>query len=78
MEIKVHPARANWRAAAIVLMLAAALAGNPLEASEQWAVVIGISEFQLLPEKQWLDYAHSDARSFADVLKSRRVGVPPE
>ncbi|HSR66861.1 MAG TPA: PEGA domain-containing protein [Acidobacteriota bacterium] len=78
MKRHVHPPLAIGRAAAFILMLAAASAGNQLAASEQWAVVIGISEFQLLPEEQWLNYAHSDARSFADVLKSRRVGVPPE
>ena len=47
-------------------------------AADQWAVVIGISKFSGLPESQHLDYAHSDARLFADTLKSRRIGVPPD
>jgi hypothetical protein len=47
-------------------------------ADTQWAVVIGISDYKNLPEDQWLKFAHEDARSFMDHLKSRYVGVPPE
>ena len=49
-----------------------------LHAATQWAIVIGVSQYLELPQAQWLRYAHQDARSFADLLKSRMVGVPPE
>src|SRR5215471_4040534 len=49
-----------------------------LQAATQWAIVIGVSQYLELPQAQWLQYAHQDARSFADLLKSRMVGVPPE
>ena len=40
--------------------------------------MVGISTFRDLPEQAWLDYAHSDARAYADFLKSRYVQIPPQ
>lgn len=49
-----------------------------LPAGTQYAVVVGISTFRDLPEHAWLDFAHTDARAYADFLKSRYVRIPPE
>jgi hypothetical protein len=62
----------------IFVLLVTCLAVPTYAADSQWAVVIGISDYKNLPEDQWLKFAHEDARSFADHLKSRYVGVPPE
>ena len=59
----------------LVLLLSVTWA---LPAGTQYAVVVGISTYRDLPEQAWLDFAHSDARAYADLLKSRYVGVPPE
>lgn len=45
----------------------------------RWAVVVGVSEYEHLPEKSWLKSCDKDARAFADFLLSPRGGsVPPE
>src|SRR5436190_19066472 len=62
----------------ILVLFLLCIAMPAYAADTQWAVVIGISEYKNLPEDQWLKFAHEDARSFADHLKSRYVGVPPE
>ena len=62
-----------------VLLLAAAelLAGqlpdnlfSPPGSEKAWAVVIGISRYQVLPKRQWLEYADADAESFAKYITS--------
>ena len=62
----------------LLALLLVSIAAPGYAADTSWAVVIGISEYKNLPEDQWLRFAHEDARSFADHLKSRFVGVPPE
>src|SRR5690242_20739737 len=60
---------------ALVLVVASV---SQLHAATSWAVVIGVSKYQNLEQVQWLKYADQDARSYADLLKSNYVGVPPE
>lgn len=59
-----------------IAILLAGLATPLYAADTQWAIVIGVSDYKNLPEDQWLKYAHEDARSYMDFLKSDRVGVP--
>src|SRR5215831_963175 len=58
--------------------LLVALLVPQLHAATSWAVVIGVSKYQNLDQVQWLQYADQDARSYADLLKSKYIGVPPE
>jgi len=39
-----------------------------------YALLIGVSQYQKLPQDQWLQYAHADATLFANHLKSPRGG----
>lgn len=41
-----------------------------------YAVLIGISKYQKLPQDLWLQYAHADANTFDKYLQSPRGGVP--
>lgn len=42
-----------------------------------YALLIGISKYQKLPQDLWLHYAHTDANTFAQHLKSGRGGGVP-
>jgi hypothetical protein len=48
----------------------------PAYSQTQWAVVVGVSEYKVLPKEQWLHYPDADAKLYADYLKSPLVGVP--
>ena len=43
----------------------------------RWAVIVGVSEYQHLPEKSWLNSCDKDAAAFADFLTSARGGRLP-
>jgi len=73
--------RRRWSAPALLLLLCGfpgVLESQSPPSANQYAVVIGISQYKNLPDKQWLRFAHEDARLFANFLKSNRVGIPPE
>jgi len=47
--------------------------------AKTYALLIGISKYQKLPQDLWLQYADADAKTFSDHLSSLRGGgVPPE
>lgn len=47
--------------------------------AKTYALVIGISQYQKLPQDLWLQYPEADARAFSDHLASPRGGgVPPD
>jgi tetratricopeptide (TPR) repeat protein len=46
----------------------------PAATGSTYALVVGISEFENLPAAAQLQYAHEDARSFAEYLESERGG----
>ncbi|HEY3838678.1 MAG TPA: tetratricopeptide repeat protein, partial [Bryobacteraceae bacterium] len=61
--------------AAQAALAAAAVAPD----AKTFALLIGISKYQKLPQDLWLQYAHADAATFAQHLQSGRGGgVPPE
>ena len=61
--------------AAQAALAAAAIAPD----AKTFALLIGISQYQKLPQDLWLQYAHADAATFAQHLQSGRGGgVPPE
>jgi Tfp pilus assembly protein PilF len=61
--------------AAQAALAAAAIAPD----ASTYALLIGISEYQKLPQELWLQYAHADAATFAQHLQSGRGGgVPSE
>ena len=44
-----------------------------------FALLIGISKYQKLPQDEWLQYADADAKTFSDHMSSLRGGgVPPD
>jgi uncharacterized caspase-like protein len=51
-------------------------AENPADA-KTYALVIGISRYQKLPEDLWLQYPEADAKAFSDHLSSPRGGSVP-
>lgn len=44
-------------------------------AGKTYALLVGISKYQRIPERQWLEDAHEDAMLFADYLRSPRGGA---
>ena len=61
--------------AAQAALAAAAIAPD----ARTYALLIGISQYQKLPQELWLQFAHADAATFAQHLQSGRGGgVPPE
>lgn len=61
--------------AAQAALAAAAIAPD----AQTYALLIGISEYQKLPQDLWLQYANADAATFAQHLQSGRGGgVPPQ
>lgn len=45
--------------------------------AKTFAVVVGISKYQKLPQDLWLQYPDADARSFSGLLASPRAGSVP-
>jgi tetratricopeptide (TPR) repeat protein len=46
---------------------------------QTFALLIGVSQYQKLPQDQWLQFAHADASTFAAHVRSQRGGaLPPE
>ena len=45
-----------------------------VSSDRRWAVVIGVSEYEHLPKKSWLNSCHKDAQAIADFLASPRGG----
>ncbi len=45
-----------------------------LRRGKTYALLVGISKYQIVPERQWLKYAHVDAEVFATHLRSPRGG----
>src|SRR5580692_1462338 len=47
--------------------------------AKTFALLIGVSKYQKLPQNEWLQYADADAKTFSDHMASLRGGgVPPE
>jgi tetratricopeptide (TPR) repeat protein len=47
--------------------------------AKTFALLVGVSKYQKLPQDLWLQYADADAKTFSDHLSSLRGGgVPPE
>jgi uncharacterized caspase-like protein len=66
------------RTLAAALLLAFSLNAQA-PGAKTWALVIGISKYQKLPQDLWLQYPDADARSFAQhVATPRGGGVPPD
>jgi uncharacterized caspase-like protein len=64
--------------AAILLACSLGAADAP-PAGKTFALVVGISKYQKLPQDLWLQYPDADARAFAQHLASGRGGaVPPD
>ena len=60
--------------AAQAALAAAAIAPD----ARTFALLIGISKYQKLPQDLWLQYAHADAATFAQHLESGRGGGVPQ
>lgn len=56
---------------------AAKAAGAKAGGGKTFALLVGISKYQKLPQEQWLQYANADATIFADHLRSGRGGAVP-
>jgi uncharacterized caspase-like protein len=59
----------------VVIAVASLVRGaeNPPDA-KTWALVVGISKYQKLPQDLWLQYAEADAKAFGEHLASARGG----
>lgn len=42
----------------------------PPDSDKSWAVVVGVSRYQVLPKNQWLEFADADADAFSKFLAS--------
>jgi uncharacterized caspase-like protein len=75
-------AQAVWPAARLLpaILLACSLhAADAPPDAKTFALVVGISKYQKLPQDLWLQYPDADAKSFAQHLASGRGGsVPPD
>jgi tetratricopeptide (TPR) repeat protein len=60
--------------AAQAALAAAAIAPD----AKTYALLIGISKYQKLPQELWLQFAHADAATFAQHLQSGRGGGVPQ
>jgi tetratricopeptide (TPR) repeat protein len=56
----------------------AARSAATLRGGQTYALLVGISRFQRVPEQQWLRYAHQDAQVFEQYLRSPRGGALPD
>jgi uncharacterized caspase-like protein len=67
----------RWLPAAILLACSLHAADAPPDA-KTFALVVGISRYQKLPQDLWLQYPDADAKTFAQHLASGRGGaIPP-
>jgi uncharacterized caspase-like protein len=66
----------RWLPAAILLACSLHAADAPPDA-KTYALVVGISQYQKLPEALWLQYPDADAKTFAQHLASGRGGGVP-
>ncbi len=67
----------RWLPAAILLACSLHAADAP--DAKTFALVVGISQYQKLPQDLWLQYPDADAKTFAQHLASGRGGgVPPD
>ena len=57
---------------------AAGAAGGVAGTGRTFALLVGISRYQRLPQEAWLRFAHSDAALFEKHLKSPRGGALPD
>ncbi len=85
-----HKAAEQWKDAVWIrgrifaleesLAAQAALAAAAIDPDAQtFALLIGISKYQKLPQELWLQYADADAKTFSQHLESGRGGgIPPE
>jgi len=46
--------------------------------AKTYALMIGISKYQKVPQDQWLQYAEADARTFGQYMSSMRAGGVPD
>ena len=54
-------------------------AGHQMQPEREWAVLVGVSQYQNLPRSLWLDGCDNDASALAEFLKSPRGGsFPPD
>src|SRR5581483_11945602 len=60
------------------LAIAAAAEASKSQAGRTLALLVGISQYQRLPQMQWLQFAHADATVFGQHLKSPRGGALPD
>jgi uncharacterized caspase-like protein len=56
------------------------LSGVPMHAAppQTWALLVGISKYQKLPQDLWLQYPDADAAAFAAFLSSAQGGAVPK
>jgi uncharacterized caspase-like protein len=67
----------RWLPAAILLACSLHAADAPPDA-KTYALAVGISQYQKLPQDLWLQYPDADAKTFVQLLASGRGGaVPP-
>jgi uncharacterized caspase-like protein len=67
----------RWLPAAVLLACSLHAADAPPDA-KTFALVVGISQYQKLPQELWLQYPDADAKTFAQHLASGRGGaIPP-
>ena len=71
----------TWNSADWTRLLVHETAAEPVvvpseRPGETYALVVGISRYQRLTEDEQLRFAHADAETFANFLKSPRGGVP--
>jgi tetratricopeptide (TPR) repeat protein len=60
------------------LAIAAAAEASKTEGGRTLALLVGVSQYQRLPQPLWLQYAHADATLFGQHLKSPRGGALPD
>ncbi len=71
----------RFRLTALLISLAVPClkAAEAPPAAKTYALIIGISRYQKLPQDLWLQYPEADAKAFSELLSSPRGGsVPPD
>lgn len=64
---------------ALLASVCALQAAEAPPGAKTFAVAVGISKYQKLPQENWLQYPDADAKEFAQLLSSPRGGgVPPD
>lgn len=73
---EIRDPRSRGRLAILLLLTLAAAAGQSPEnlfvpdPNKAWAVVVGVSRYQVLSKEKWLDFADADAEAMAKFLSS--------